>query len=134
MAHTPSPSDPAVSPPIIDPERFEDFSVFRETFLHFVSGAAANATLRAFGDLLYDLILEFWQYWPPQPEGAVQAGIRAAVADLRHVQGFLSKGPAASYETPLDAHLTRVGSEVALEVGKQADRLERDLSRRREEE
>ena len=87
-----------IGPPIIDPARFEDFPVFRECFLYYISGAESNATLRAFGDLFYQLILEYWEYWPHQPEGTLRAGLRAAIADLRHVQGFLLEWTGPEHE------------------------------------
>lgn len=33
----PDPDDEAIGPPTIDPARFEDFPVFRETFLSFIA-------------------------------------------------------------------------------------------------
>ncbi len=142
MTQAPLPSDPPsppatenedekpIGPPVIDPEHHEDFPVFRECFLYRIAGADSNATLRAFGDLFYQLILEYSEWWPPQPEGTLRGGLRAAIADLRHVQGFLLlewTGPEASFETPHEEHLARVGGEIALEVGKLADRLETEM-------
>lgn len=133
--HAPSPpatvdeDEKPIGPPIIDPEHHEDFPVFRETFLYRIAGADSNGALRAFGDLFYQLILEYWENWPPQPEGTLRGGLRAAVADLRHVQGFLLElmGPEASFETPHEEHLARVGGEVALQVARLADRLETEM-------
>jgi hypothetical protein len=139
---TSSPSDPApdpvpprpedetpTGPPIIDPAHFEDFPVFRECFLVYIAGATANATLRAFGNLFYDLILEYWKNWPDQPEGTLRGGLRAAIADLRHVQGFIAEwtGPDASFESAHEEHLAKVGGGIALEVGKLVDRLETEM-------
>jgi hypothetical protein len=125
----PDPDDEAIGPPVIDPARFEDFPVFRETFLSFIAQEGANATLRDFGELLYRMTLEYWQYWPDQPEGHLRASLRAAVADMRHVQGFLAQwaGPETDYKTPHGEHLAKVGGGVARDLGVLADRLETEL-------
>src|SRR5436309_5943418 len=87
----PPPSGPAVSPPIIRPEEFEDYPAFREVFLLYFADPSANATLRSFGILLHEMVLDFWGHWPNHPEGLFPAELRAAVADLRHVQGALQE-------------------------------------------
>jgi hypothetical protein len=132
----PPPSGPAVSPPILRPEEFEEYPVFRETFLLLVTDARANAAVRGFGRLLHELVLEFWGYWPPHPEGLFAAELRSAVADLRHVQGTLSEctGPAFSLENPQEVRLARIGAEVAVELGKLTDHLEQALNSWREGE
>jgi hypothetical protein len=129
----PAPSDPddetPTGPAVIDPERFEDFPVFRETFLSFVPAAGTNATLRRFAEMLYRFVLEYWQYWPDQPEGQVRGALRAAVADMRHVQGFLLDWahPETSYGGAHEAHLGKVGGDVARKLGELADRLEGEM-------
>ncbi len=125
----PDPDDEAIGPPVIDPARFEEFPVFRETFLSFVAGARSNAVLRGFGDLLFNLILDYWQYWPDQPEGQLRASLRAAIADMRHVQGFLTDwaAPETAHNNPHEEHLAKVGAEVAEDLGALADRLETEL-------
>jgi hypothetical protein len=124
-----SPPPPPAVPPIIDPDRFEDYPGFRETFLLYVPDPTANATLRGFGELMYNLILEYWDYWPDHPEGLLRASLRAAVADLRHVQGFLREwdSPDTAHGSPHEEHLAGVGGKVAVEIGAMADRLEREL-------
>jgi hypothetical protein len=78
---------PPAIPPVIDPQNFEDFPTFRETFLLYVTDPDANAALRGFGKLLFDGILALWGDWPDHPEGLFRASLRAAIADLRHVEG-----------------------------------------------
>jgi hypothetical protein len=80
----------AVSPPAIDPTRWEDFPTFRESFLRWFTEPTANAALRSFGMLLHDLILEANRVQPAEPEGIYRHDLRAALADLRAVQGFLA--------------------------------------------
>lgn len=130
-----TPADEAAIPPVIDPTKFEDFAAFRETFLLYFSDPWANAALRSLGSLLYDFVLEYWQHWPDQPEGLLRASLRAAVADIRHVQGFLAEwaAPETAHETPHLEHLAKVGGVVARDLGGLADRLEAELGTWRRE-
>jgi hypothetical protein len=125
----PSPAGPAASPPVIRPEEFEDYPAFRETFLLFFTDPGANATLRSFGRLLYEFVLEFWGMWPAHPEGIFQAELRAVAADLRQTQGTLAMwtGPVVTSESPDQARLARTGAEVAAALGTLAERLEAEL-------
>ena len=130
----PPPSGPAVSPPIIRPEEFEDYPAFREVFLLLFSDARANTAMREFGRLLHELVLEFWGHWPPHPEGLFPAELRAAVADLRHIQGCLQEwtGPANPVDTEHERRLAEVGADVAKRLGDLAYRLEVELNSWRE--
>jgi hypothetical protein len=116
-------------PPRIDPDRWEDFATFRESFLLCVSDPRANNTLRAFGKLLHELVLGAWEDWPTPREGIFRASLRATVADLRHVQGSLaeSTGPDSVAE-PDEAHLATIGAHVARGLEVLADRLELELN------
>ncbi len=129
----PPPSGPAASPPIIRPEEWEEQPAFRETFLLYFTDPGANATLRGFGRLLHELVLEFWGMWPSHPEGVFPAELRAAVADLRHLQGALQEwtGPAFAREGRYEVQLAEVGADVATALGELADRLERELGSRK---
>ena len=124
-----SENEDPTGPAVIDPARYESFPVFRETFLSFVPGAWSNATFRSFGELLYRFVLEYWQHWPDQPEGQLRAALRAAVADVRHVQGFLAEwaGPDTSHDSPQEEHLAKIGGEIARKLGELADRLDGEL-------
>jgi hypothetical protein len=84
------PTNPAASPPVLDPIRWEDFEGFRETFLLNFSDPRDNAALRSLGRVLYHLILEAAHVMPGPPEGWIRTHLRAAVADLRFLQGFLA--------------------------------------------
>jgi hypothetical protein len=84
------PDHSTAGPAVLDPARWEDFEGFRETFLLNFSDPRDNATLRALGRLLYHLILEAAHVMPAPPEGWVRTHLRAAVADLRFLQGFLA--------------------------------------------
>src|SRR4051794_6280782 len=123
----PEPEDddepPPAIPPVIDPQLFEDFPTFRETFLLYVTDPTANAALRGFGKLLFDGILALWGDWPDPPEGLFRASLRAAIADLRHVQGALLEwtGESFSYDTTHEEYLASVGTGVAHSLGELVD-------------
>jgi hypothetical protein len=102
------PNDPAAPIPTIDPESFEDFEGFRETTLAVFTDPAANATLRGLGDLLYALALEYCRHWPVEPEGSFYHQARAAVADLRHLQGYLAHLDRQREEASLSDHEERI--------------------------
>jgi hypothetical protein len=125
-----SPDDPpAAVPPIIPPGEWEDYQGFRESTLLWFTDAETNAALRTMGRMLYDLVLE-WKHWPKHPEGIVRAELRAAIADLRCVQGFLEaigQEREATALDPFDAHLSRLAAAVAPELGQLGDRLEKEL-------
>jgi hypothetical protein len=105
------PEDPPAPIPTIDPERFEDFEGFRETTLCVFTEPGANATLRGLGDLLYTMGLEYVQHWPVEPDGAFFHQVRAVLADLRHLEGWLSHLDSQREEASLSDHEERV-SEV----------------------
>ena len=125
----PPPAGPVASPPVILPEHFEDFPAFREVFLVLFPDAKANAAMRSFGLLLYEMVIETWGTWPSHPEGIFPAELRAAVADLRHVQGALAEwcGPAFSASSEYEIRLAGVGASVSRGIAKLADRLETEL-------
>src|SRR4051812_14944165 len=125
----PSPPEKAVSPPVIDPEQFEDFMVFRETFMVFFPDRRANGEMRGFARLLFEMVIETWGGWPDHPEGIFPAELRAAVADMRHLQGAMANwcGPAFTASGEYETRLAGVGASIALAVGELADRLEVEL-------
>jgi hypothetical protein len=116
-------------PPSVDPAAWEEFPAFRETFLLYFTDPVANVTLRRFGSLLHEFVLEFWRMWPSHPEGIFAAELRAAVADMRHLQGALQEwtGPAFALESAYEVRLAEVGADVAAALGELADRLEREV-------
>ena len=118
---------PVAIPPVIDPSRFEDFPAFRETFLAIFTTPEHNAALRTFGDILFELVLEFRGYWPDQPEGSMRAELRALVGDLRVIQGHLASVAESNPSTPQERHHARVAVRLAGDVGGIADALESEL-------
>ena len=127
---------PAAGPPIVDPESFHDFDGFRETTLSLFTRPEDNATLRRTGRLLYTLACEVSAGWPPEPEGSLRHECRAAVADLRHLQGFLGmlgREGECSREGH-EGHLARVCNRLSVKVRKVADVLDKELGEWRGEE
>src|SRR5882672_1745107 len=95
MPSLPDPTPPAFPPDVavpavIKPPRFEDFEGFRETTLATFTDPGANAVLRGLGALLYEMALEYTAHWPHEPCGAFFHQVRAVLADLRHLQGWLA--------------------------------------------
>jgi hypothetical protein len=89
-----------------------------------------HQALRVLGAEIYDLALENARHWPAQPEGETRAQLRAAVADLRHLQGFLAtvaRGPQDFDLTPADARLSRLAGKKGEVLRTVADDLEAEL-------
>jgi hypothetical protein len=61
-----------------------------ETTLAVFADPAANETLRGLGDLLYTMALEYTRHWPHEPNGSFFHQVRAVLADLRHLEGWLA--------------------------------------------
>lgn len=91
------PRPPRSEPPVLPceepyqppaPFSWEERAVFRETLLFYFTQPGAGAVLRQVGTLLYDMTLGACGEWP---ESRTRAELRAAVADLFQMQGFLSE-------------------------------------------
>jgi len=127
----PPPSSPA-TPPTIDPAAWEDFAVFRETFLMYLTPPGYAAALRTVGEMLHTMILESYNPWPGWPESSTRTELRAALADLRHLEGFLGavgREHVASSLTRPDDRLSRFAARQAAEVAKIAHRIEAELAK-----
>ena len=116
------------SPPVLRPEDWEKEPAFRETFLLYVTDPGANATLRELGRLLHAFALDFCAVWPSHPEGVFRAQLRAAIADLRHVEGAFREwiGPAFS-ASPEETRLAAAVARATESLHQVADGLERAL-------
>lgn len=107
--------------PRITPVQFEEVPTFRETFLVMFTSTGDAAAFRDVGDLLHVLVNEYRQYWPvvgsyPRPQ------LRAALADLRHLEGYLGIYLGSAYP---------FAAEIAEGVKDVADRLDRGIRNRR---
>jgi hypothetical protein len=121
----------AAAVPHLDPAHWEDHEGFRETFLLHFTEPLPNATLRQLGALLFTLALECSGSWPMHEEGTTSSELRAAVADLRHLQGFLGAVGREHVISSLDARdsvLSELAGGQALEVERIADLLEKGLA------
>jgi hypothetical protein len=127
----PPPAAPGLATPPLDPARWEDFEGFRETFLLNFTDPSQNATLRSLSRMLYHLILETAHLMPVPEEGWLRLHLRAAVADLRFLQGFLAflGDERRNVALPEDEDdLCRKVSRKARAVGRIADGIEARLS------
>lgn len=125
------PASPPAPIPRIDPEDFEKHEGFRETFLLHFSEPKTNTNLRELGSLLFDLALESSEAWPDPPEGLTRSELRAAVADLRFLEGFLGAVGREHLVSSLDfaaTALSQLAARQAREVGRIADRIEEELA------
>jgi hypothetical protein len=125
------PPDWPAMPPVIEPNAWEDYNVFRETFLLYVSEPEFNAALRKAADFFFALVLECCPDWPEWPESSTRTEARALVADLRHLQGFagqMGMEHRMSSLTPEDAKLSKHASRVARLLKQVADAFERKLA------
>ena len=123
----------STSPPAIDPAAWEAYPAFRETFLMYVTPPGHAAAIRGFGELLYGLLLETPPEWPEWTESSTKTEMRAAAADLRHLQGFLgSVGRERSVSSldPEDAYLSGFAAKLSRQLGKVAEWIERELQQR----
>jgi hypothetical protein len=122
--------EPPAVPPVIDPAAWEDFPAFRETFLMYFTPPGYAAALRTVGEMLHTMILENYRPWPGWPESSTRTEMRAALADLRHLQGFLGsvgREREVSSLDPEDAYLSNIAARLARQIGHAADGIEREL-------
>ena len=124
---------PSCPPCGIDPAAWEDFAVFRETFLMYLTPPGYAAAFRTVGEMLSRLDpREAHDPWPGWPKSSTRTEFRAAVADLRHLEGFLGavgREHAVSSLTRPDERLSRFAARQAAEVAKIAHRIEAELAK-----
>jgi hypothetical protein len=119
------------SPPATSPDSWEKLPAFRQTFLMYVTPPGYAAALQGMGEMLYSLMLETPAEWPGWTESATRTEMRAAAADLRHLQGFLAsvgREREVSSLDPEDAYLSTIAAKLARQIGHAADGIERELA------
>jgi hypothetical protein len=119
--------------PRIDPALWEEHEGFRETLLLHYTEPQANETLRRLGRLVFDMSLECAPSWPHHPEGETRVELAAALADLRHLQGFLAavgREHEISSLSDADDALSLLAGRQAGELGRIAEEIERALGGR----
>ena len=116
--------------PDVPPDDWERLPAFRETFLMYVTPPGYVAALQTMGEMLYSLILNNPAEWPGWPESSTRTEMRAAGADLRHLQGFLAsvgREKELSSLDPEDAYLSNTAARLARQIKHAADGIEREL-------
>lgn len=119
--------------PRIDPASWEGGEGFRETLLLHYTDPEANITLRRLGGLLFNFSLECAESWPHHGEGETRSELRAALADLRHLEGFLASvgmEHELSSLAPADEALSLFAGRQALGLSRIADEIEAALEER----
>jgi len=129
-----STSPPVAVPPDVDPDSWEDFAVFRESFLMYFTAPGLNTALRGAAESFFTLLLEHSgaQGWPEWEESSTRTELRAAVADLRHSVGFLAsigKERKISTLAPGDHKLSKLAGDTARTLNQIAIGIERKLAK-----
>jgi len=111
------------------PPPWNESAAFRETTLRLFTKPEDRAALVHLGAMLHDMALETAPYGP-EPESATHGELRAAAADLRHLEGYLATVHRSADESalvPSDEALARFAGEQAAAVGMLAELIEREL-------
>jgi hypothetical protein len=126
----PQSSQAVPAPQAPPPAGWEESAGFRETFLRHYDNPEDLQTLRHLARMLHESALEMARYGPPGGESATREELRAAAADLRHLQGFLSavaRGKEESELSPADEELAELAAREAEAVADVAEVLEEAL-------
>ena len=126
----PPPSHPTPAPAGLTPAGWEESAGFRETFLYRFDVPKELQTLRGLARMLHEAGLEMAHFAPPSEESATREELRAAAADLRHLQGFLAsvaRGLEESELAPSDAELAELAARQSHAVAGLAAVLEQAL-------
>jgi hypothetical protein len=129
-APQPSHATPSPSPQAQPPAGWDESAGFRETFLRHVTDAEDDRTLRHLARMLHESTLELAHFAPPSGESATREELRAAAADLRHLQGFLAAVAHSRVESelsPADEELAALADEQSQAVAELAVVLEQAL-------
>ena len=127
-----TPTVPPAAPPVIDPTLWEDFPVFRESFLMYISDPHFNASLRTAAEYFFSMVLEMYQGWPQWQESSTRTEFRAGIADLRHLQGFMASVGKERHLSSLDEgdrKLSKHAARVARLLKQVADTMELKLAK-----
>jgi hypothetical protein len=120
-----------VTPPRVEPAKWRETPTFRESFLLYLTDEPLNNLFRLLGRVLYDFIQDAHRM-PDWPEGVTATELRAAVGDLRHLEGYLAGVGREHEEAQLaapDVALSKVAGRQARELARVADEIEAALDR-----
>lgn len=110
----------------LTPDRWEDFAVFRETFLTLYMPPETIDAWRVVGRQIYLQTLELPSY-DRVDVTATRSEIRAGIRDLRQLQGFFATVGRSYRESQLGAdsiRLAQLAEKLAPQLGSIADGLE----------
>jgi hypothetical protein len=127
---TPDPNPNTPNHPLT-PAGWEESAGFRETFLYHFYQPQDAAALRHLATMLHESSLEMARYGPVTQESATREELRAATADLRHLQGFLAavaRSPQEAALQPADLALAALAGRHAQALAEIAAALEHALS------
>ena len=117
-------STPAPAPPA-----WQAGDTFSERFLLYVQEESIKDLLRVIGRALFEAFLN--DHLPEWPEGVTATELRAALADLRHLQGYLAGiGREEEEAAPLtepETVLSRLAARQAVELARIADAIDAAL-------
>jgi hypothetical protein len=97
----------------------------------YVTPIGYYAALRATGEMLYSLMLETPVEWPGWEESSTRTEMRAAGADLRHLQGFLRSVGQEREVSSLDAedaYLALMAGKLSRQLDRMASWIEKELA------
>jgi hypothetical protein len=121
-------STPDPAPPRVLPAAWQDGGIFSERFLLYVQEQSIKDLLRVIGRALFEAFLN--DHLPEWPEGVTVAELRAALADLRHLQRYLAGVGREEEEAPLtepETVLSRLAARQAIELARIADAIDAAL-------
>ncbi len=124
--------DPRYVIPTIDPKRFDDFAVFRETFLRHLDHVRDVSAFRGFARVLFEMACEGMRPWQGTFAEATASKLFASVADMRYLQGYLTEA-GEFYEgeeealTPRNKFYYQAAARMAPKIAALADEMEAEL-------
>ncbi len=127
MSDQPEHSNPLS--PSLEAKHWEAHAVFRETYLHLYPEAHIRDAFRSVGVTLYDNALLHEETYKERGEVPVKSDLRAALRDLRQLQGYIHHLGAepGSIDDPELVQLHLQAVELSERLGAEASQLEEML-------
>ena len=110
------------------PSPWNEGEAIRESILLYIDDPEHREILRAFGRVIFDLAIESTRL--PFEESMTHAELRAAIGDLRHVEGFLDSVRRSADESdlpPEEEDLAIFAGRLARQVGGLVESIEARL-------
>ena len=121
-------SRPIAPIPRIPPDGFEDFEVFRETFLARVDDPVDNEACRSFANFFYGLCLLEPGHWPLTWTDHTAHLLQAVLADLRYLQGYVGDlDSGVERESERHEALCSLAARLSGKIGELADEIETEI-------